>query len=104
MTTVDRLVLMVAVAAVLLGVLYVGHALAQPQQDLQRQIDRLQVQVDNLQALRERVAAAEREIELNRKVVWGFLSVLVGNFAVSGLTLQQVARIRRDHNGRPEGR
>jgi cell division protein FtsB len=103
MSRLDRLLLVAATAAVLVGVLYVATVLAQSPSDLQRQIDRLQVQVDNLQALRERVAAAEREIELNRKVVWGFLAMLAGNFAVSGLTLQRVTRIRPNNNSQPGG-
>ena len=94
----ERLLLIAAAILVLVGVVYVGRVLAQSPQDLQRQIDRLQVQVDSLQALRERVAAAEREIELNRKVIWGFLTMLVGNFVVSGLTLQRVTRIRTHNN------
>ncbi len=103
MSRLDRLVLIAAAAAVLVGVIYVTTVLAQSPQDLQRQIDRLQVQVDGLQALRERVAAAEREIELNRRVIWGFLVMLVGNFAVSGMTLQRVTRIRLNHDSRPGG-
>jgi len=102
MNRLDRLLLIAAAVTVLVGVIYVAAVMAQTPQDLQRQIDRLQVQVDGLQALRERVAAAEREIELNRKVIWGFLAVLIGNFTVSGLTLQRVTRIRPNNN-RPGG-
>jgi hypothetical protein len=98
MRRLDQLLSIAATAVVLVGAIYVTAVLAQSMQDLQRQIDRLQVQVDSLQALRERVAAAEREIELNRKVIWGFLTMLAGNFVVSGLTLQRVTRIRPNTN------
>jgi hypothetical protein len=98
MNRLDRLLFIAACVTVVVGVIYVTAVLAQTPQDLQRQIDRLQVQVDSLQALRERVAAAEREIELTRRIIWGFLTMLVGNFVVSGLTLQRVTRIRPHNN------
>ncbi len=117
MSRLDRLLLAAGAAAVLVGVLYVATALAQSPQDLQRQIDRLQMQVDSLsddarareraeaqklQALHERLAATEREMELNRRVIWGFIVMLLGNFGVSGLTLHRVSRLW-NHAPRREG-
>jgi hypothetical protein len=119
MSAVERLLLATSVVVILVGVIYVGQVLAQSPQELQRQIDRLQNQVDGmladgrarerddaqrLQVLHERIAALERETELNRKVIWGFISMLIGNFGVSALTLQRVSRLRPNANPGQEAR
>lgn len=83
---------------------------AQTPEDLQRQIGRLQMELDTLDtkldaqqaenvrirlAGFERLAAVEREIDLTRRITFGLMLPLLGNLVLSGLALRGITR--RNH-------
>lgn len=118
MSQVERLGATVALVAILSGIAVMvaaivvpGAASAQSVNDLQRQIDRLERQLDQanlrtettqLEALRirvdlaSRVAAIEREMDLNRRIIYGMALPILGQLVVSFLTLR---RLERTPNG-----
>ena len=112
------------VAAIAAGVLTVlavlaffsADAQAQENGDVQRQIDRIRTELDRLQIQVEgsqatsnqralegfaRLAAVEREVELNRMIVFGTAAGFLVNAILAGLTFRRTARIERAVNGSP---
>lgn len=83
--------------------------------DIQRQIDRLRLDLDRLDSQFEteraetararldgfsRLAAAEREIQLNRTIVFGTAAGFLGQALLAGLGLRRMTRIEKAINGR----
>ncbi|MGQ0572482.1 MAG: hypothetical protein ACT4P5_23485 [Armatimonadota bacterium] len=95
-------IIVLASAADSFAPLRLPEAMAQAPEDLQRQIDRLERRLDviDVQSARlhldgfTRLAAAERELELNRRIIYGMALPLIGQLILSFLLLRKV------HNGR----
>lgn len=89
-------------------------AYAQSEGDIQRQIDRLRTELDRLQIQVEsgqatsnqralegfaRLSAVEREVELNRMIVFGTAAGFLVNAILAGLTFRRTMRIDKTING-----
>lgn len=109
----ERLVATVGLGLMMAGILLLvfgaaGYAQSitdLQRQDLQRQLDRLQLELDRVGAAIqridqenervrrggfERLAAVEREMELNRRLIYGMALPLVGQVVMSILTWRRI--------------
>lgn len=105
-----RPLIAVAIGVSMVGVIILSSPMwapAQTPEDLQRQIQRLQAELDQLDKqldeqqaenvrIRlsgfERLAAVEREIDLTRRITFGLALPLIGNLLLSGLALRGIVR------------
>lgn len=108
---------MLSVGVSLAGLIILSSAMwapAQTPEDLQRQIHRLQMELDQLDKqldeqqaenvrIRlsgfERLAAVEREIDLTRRITFGLALPLIGNLLLSGLALRGIVRRNSSSHG-----